>query len=48
VSVTTVRTHIRHLFLKLGVHRRTEAVAAARALGLLAPSPGHPENAAPG
>jgi LuxR family maltose regulon positive regulatory protein len=48
VSVTTVRTHIRHLFLKLGVHRRTEAVAAARAIGLLAPSPGHPENAAPG
>jgi LuxR family maltose regulon positive regulatory protein len=48
VSVTTVRTHIRHLFLKLGVHRRTEAVAAARALGLLAPSPGHPENAARG
>jgi hypothetical protein len=30
------------------VHRRTEAVAAARALGLLAPSPGHPENAARG
>jgi LuxR family maltose regulon positive regulatory protein len=47
VSVTTVRTHIRHLFLKLGVHRRTEAVAAARAIGLLAPSPRHPENAAP-
>ena len=41
VSVTTVRTHIRHLFVKLGVHRRTEAVAQARALGLLAPSPGH-------
>ncbi len=45
--MTTVRTHIRHLFLKLGVHRRTEAVAAARALGLLAPSPGRPELAAP-
>jgi LuxR family transcriptional regulator, maltose regulon positive regulatory protein len=40
VSVTTVRTHIRHLFTKLGVHRRTEAVARARALGLLAPTPG--------
>jgi LuxR family transcriptional regulator, maltose regulon positive regulatory protein len=40
VSVTTVRTHIRHLFAKLGVHRRTEAVARARALGLLAPAPG--------
>jgi ATP/maltotriose-dependent transcriptional regulator MalT len=47
VSVTTVRTHIRHLFLKLGAHRRTEAVAAARALGLLAPSPGRPENGDP-
>jgi LuxR family maltose regulon positive regulatory protein len=39
VSVTTVRTHIRHVFLKLGVHRRTEAVQHARALGLLAPPP---------
>ena len=45
VSVTTVRTHIRHLFLKLGAHRRTEAVLQARALGLLA-CPGGPENAA--
>ena len=42
VSVTTVRTHVRHLFVKLGVHRRTEAVARARALGLLAPSPERP------
>jgi LuxR family transcriptional regulator, maltose regulon positive regulatory protein len=45
VSVTTVRTHIRHLFGKLGAHSRTEAVAQARALGLLAPSPGRPGNA---
>jgi LuxR family maltose regulon positive regulatory protein len=42
LSVTTVRTHIRHLFVKLGVHRRTEAVARARALSLLAPSPRSP------
>jgi LuxR family maltose regulon positive regulatory protein len=42
VSVTTVRTHIRHVFVKLGVHRRTEAVEQARALGLLAPSPDIP------
>jgi LuxR family maltose regulon positive regulatory protein len=42
VSVTTVRTHIRHLFVKLGAHGRSEAVAQARALGLLAPSPGTP------
>ncbi|HJZ07426.1 MAG TPA: LuxR C-terminal-related transcriptional regulator, partial [Trebonia sp.] len=40
VSVSTVRTHIRHLFVKLGAHGRSEAVAQARALGLLAPSPG--------
>jgi LuxR family transcriptional regulator, maltose regulon positive regulatory protein len=39
VSVHTVRTHIRHMFAKLGAHGRTEAVARARALGLLAPSP---------
>jgi LuxR family maltose regulon positive regulatory protein len=38
VSVHTVRTHIRHLFAKLGAHGRTEAVAQARALGVLAPS----------
>jgi ATP/maltotriose-dependent transcriptional regulator MalT len=42
VSVTTVRTHIRHLFVKLGAHGRSEAVAQARALGLLAPSPSTP------
>jgi LuxR family transcriptional regulator, maltose regulon positive regulatory protein len=42
VSVNTVRTHMRHLFAKLGVHRRTEAVTRARALGLLAPSPRTP------
>ena len=39
MSVNTVRTHMRHLFSKLGAHRRSEAVARARALGLLAPSP---------
>ena len=39
VSVHTVRTHVHLLFAKLGVHGRTEAVARARALGLLAPSP---------
>jgi ATP/maltotriose-dependent transcriptional regulator MalT len=39
VSLNTVRTHLRHLYGKLGTHRRAEAVARARALGLLAPSP---------
>jgi LuxR family transcriptional regulator, maltose regulon positive regulatory protein len=39
VSNNTVRTHIRHVYAKLGTHTRAEAVAHARALGLLAPSP---------
>jgi LuxR family transcriptional regulator, maltose regulon positive regulatory protein len=39
VSHNTVRTHMRHLYAKLGTHTRAEAVARARALGLLAPSP---------
>ena len=39
LSVHTVRTHVRHLFTKLGAHGRTEAVERARDLGLLAPSP---------
>jgi LuxR family transcriptional regulator, maltose regulon positive regulatory protein len=38
LSVHTVRTHVRHLFAKLGAHGRTEAVERARGLGLLAPS----------
>ena len=38
LSVTTVRTHVRHIFAKLGANRRTEAVERARALGLPAPS----------
>jgi LuxR family maltose regulon positive regulatory protein len=45
VSANTVKTHMRNLYAKLGVHRRTEAVARARALGLLAPPPGRPESA---
>jgi LuxR family transcriptional regulator, maltose regulon positive regulatory protein len=38
VSVNTVSTHRLHLYAKLGVHSRREAVDRARALGLLAPS----------
>jgi LuxR family maltose regulon positive regulatory protein len=37
VSVNTIRTHMRHLYTKLGVHRRADAVQRARELGLLAP-----------
>jgi LuxR family maltose regulon positive regulatory protein len=39
LSVNTVKTHMRHLYDKLGAHRRHEAVEQARALGLLASSP---------
>ena len=38
VSPNTVKVHMRHLYSKLGAHRRAEAVTRARDLGLLAPS----------
>jgi LuxR family maltose regulon positive regulatory protein len=37
VSRHTIRTHMSHLYAKLGAHTRTEAVERARALGMLAP-----------
>ena len=37
ISRNTVRTHMSHLYAKLGTHSRTEAVQRARELGLLAP-----------
>jgi LuxR family maltose regulon positive regulatory protein len=37
VSTSTVKTHMRHIYVKLGVHGRSKAVALARELGLLAP-----------
>jgi LuxR family transcriptional regulator, maltose regulon positive regulatory protein len=37
LSVNTVKTHQRHLYQKLGVSSRSQAVGRARALGLLAP-----------
>jgi DNA-binding CsgD family transcriptional regulator len=37
LSVNTVKTHQRHVYQKLGVRSRSQAVAQARALGLLAP-----------
>lgn len=36
VSVNTVRTHVRHIYHKLDVHRRDQAIAAAARCGLLA------------
>jgi LuxR family maltose regulon positive regulatory protein len=38
VSGNTVRTHLRHIYAKLGAHSRSEAVARARELRLLGPS----------
>jgi LuxR family maltose regulon positive regulatory protein len=35
LALDTVKGHNRHIFSKLGVQRRTEAVARARELGLL-------------
>jgi LuxR family maltose regulon positive regulatory protein len=35
IAVSTVKSHINTLYAKLGTHRRTEAVAIARDLGLL-------------
>jgi LuxR family maltose regulon positive regulatory protein len=41
LSANTVKTHMRHLYAKLSAHTRTQAVARARELGLLAPSRRH-------
>ena len=37
VSPNTIRTHLRHIYAKLGAHGRAEAVTRARELGLLSP-----------
>ena len=38
VSLSTIRTHMRNVYAKLGVHSRADAVKQARELGLLSPS----------
>jgi LuxR family maltose regulon positive regulatory protein len=40
VSVDTIKTHVKHLYAKLDVHSRREAVRRARELGLLPRSSG--------
>ena len=42
LSANTVKTHLRHLYRKLGAHSRHEAVKRARAIGLLAISSSGP------
>lgn len=37
LSVNTVRTHLRHVYEKLGAHSRSEAVEPARSHGRPAP-----------
>ena len=35
ISVATVRTHVRHIYTKLDVHNRSDAIRTARAAGVL-------------
>ena len=45
LSANTVKTHLRHLYRKLGAHSRHEAVQRAQAIGLLTASSARPWNA---
>jgi LuxR family transcriptional regulator, maltose regulon positive regulatory protein len=42
LSANTVKTHLRHLYRKLGAHSRHDAVQRARAIGLLTASSRRP------
>jgi DNA-binding CsgD family transcriptional regulator len=48
VSENTVKTHLANLYAKLGVGRRTQALAVAQRLGVLKPAGDHPEITRPG
>ena len=37
VSVNTLKTHVMHIYRKLGVTGRSDAIARARELGLISP-----------
>ena len=39
ITIDTVKRHVSNIFSKLGVHTRVQAVARARALGLLSEEP---------
>jgi LuxR family transcriptional regulator, maltose regulon positive regulatory protein len=38
VSQNTIRTHLRNVYSKLGVHSRADAVRRAREMALLSPT----------
>jgi LuxR family maltose regulon positive regulatory protein len=37
ISPETVKSHVKHMFAKLGIDRRTQAMPRAQSLGLVAP-----------
>lgn len=43
IAPETVKSHVKHIFVKLGVERRMRALTRAQALGLLAPEGAAPE-----